>query len=247
LFAGNDERSIANPLMEVIPPERLFMYRIAFAIAVLATTQVATAQEQVLQSTEQKASYAIGHNLANDYTNPDVPFDMNALLAGFRDGLMKKPSLVSDEEADAVLEKFRAIVQANMKKRADMQAAKGVQYLQENAKRPEVKVTKSGLQYEVIKPGTGAQPKPSDTVVCHYKGVMVDGTKFDSSYDRGEPARFPVQRVIPGWTEALQMMKVGGKWKLYIPSDLAYGPQGNRGIPPNSVLIFDIELLDIAK
>ena len=121
----------------------------------------------------------------------------------------------------------------------------GEAFLAANAKKPGVKTTKSGLQYKVIKEGTGAVPKATDTVKTHYTGTLVDGTKFDSSVDRGEPAVFGVTQVIPGWTEALQLMKVGSKWQLAIPWDIAYGADGGGRMPPNSVLVFDIELLGI--
>lgn len=221
------------------------MIRSLCAIAMVLVAQAAFAQEIKLDSTEQKASYVIGRNIASEVANPNVPFDIDALVAGFRDGLTGKDSKLTDEQAQAAITQFQALAQAQMQKKAEEDAAKGQEFLAENAKKEGVKTTKSGLEYEIVKAGTGATPKLTDTVVCHYEGKLIDGTVFDSSYKRGEPAEFPVNRVIAGWTEALQLMKVGGKWKLYIPSDLAYGPQGNRSIPPNSVLIFDIELLGI--
>ncbi|QDU76167.1 FKBP-type 22 kDa peptidyl-prolyl cis-trans isomerase [Bremerella volcania] len=223
------------------------MIRSLCAIAMVLVAHAAFAQEIKLESTEQKASYAIGRNIANEVANPDVPFDVEALVAGFRDGLTGAESKLSEEQVSAALQAFQTLVQNHMQKKAEMAAKAGTEYLADNAKKEGVKTTKSGLQYEVVKPGTGATPKLTDTVVCHYKGTLIDGTEFDSSYKRGEPAQFPVNGVIEGWTEALQMMKVGGKWKLYIPANLAYGPQGRPGIPPNAVLLFDIELLDIAK
>ncbi|PQO25418.1 hypothetical protein C5Y96_24055 [Blastopirellula marina] len=223
------------------------MIRSLCAIAMVLVAHAAFAQEIKLESTEQKASYAIGRNIANEIANPDVPFDVDALVAGFRDGLTGAESKLTEEQVGAALQAFQALVQTQMQKKAEMAAKAGTEYLADNAKKEGVKTTKSGLQYEVVKEGTGATPKLTDTVVCHYKGTLIDGTEFDSSYKRGEPAQFPVNGVIEGWTEALQLMKVGGKWKLYIPADLAYGPQGRPGIPPNAVLLFDIELLDIAK
>jgi len=222
------------------------MIRFASIALVLLAAPIALAQEANLGSVEQKASYIIGRNIASEYVNPDVPFDIDALIAGFRDGATDKPSKIEQEEMAAVMEQFQTLVTQHMKKRAEERVKEGKEFLEKNAKRPEVKTTKSGLQYEIVKAGTGATPKISDTVVCHYKGTFIDGEVFDSSYQRGEPAQFPVDRVITGWTEALQLMKVGAKWKLFIPSDLAYGESGNRGIPPNTVLLFEIELLDIA-
>ncbi|MBA2113914.1 FKBP-type peptidyl-prolyl cis-trans isomerase [Bremerella alba] len=223
------------------------MIRSLCAIAMVLVAHAAFAQEIKLESTEQKASYAIGRNIANEVANPDVPFDVDALVAGFRDGLTGAESKLSEEQVAAALQAFQTLVQGQMQKKAETAAKAGQEFLTENGKKEGIETTKSGLQYEVVKPGTGATPKLTDTVVCHYKGTLVDGTEFDSSYKRGEPAQFPVNGVIEGWTEALQKMKVGGKWKLYIPSDLAYGPQGRPGIPPNAILLFDIELLDIAK
>ncbi|MHC2071035.1 FKBP-type peptidyl-prolyl cis-trans isomerase [Bremerella sp. T1] len=223
------------------------MIRSLCAIAMVLVAHAAFAQEIKLETTEQKASYAIGRNIANEVANPDVPFDVEALVAGFRDGLSGKESKLSEEQVTAALQAFQTLVQGQMQKKAEEAAKAGETYLAENAKKEGVETTKTGLQYKVIEAGTGATPKLTDTVVCHYKGTLVDGTEFDSSYKRGEPAQFPVNGVIAGWTEALQKMKVGGKWKLYIPANLAYGPQGRPGIPPNAVLLFDIELLDIAK
>lgn len=223
------------------------MIRSLGAIAMVLVAQAAFAQEIKLESPEQQASYAIGRNIANDVANPNIPFDIDAMVAGFRDGMSGKESKLTEEQVATAMQQFQALVQAHMQKKAQEAAKKGQDFLAENAKKEGVKTTKSGLQYEVVKQGTGATPKTTDTVVCHYKGVLIDGTEFDSSYKRGEPAEFPVNQVIPGWTEALQLMKVGDKWKLYIPSELAYGQRGQGSIPPNSVLIFDIELLDIAK
>lgn len=223
------------------------MIRSLCAIAMVLVAHAAFAQEIKLESTEQKASYAIGRNIANEIANPDVPFDVDALVAGFRDGLTGAESKLTEEQVGAALQAFQTLVQTQMAKKAEMAAKAGTDFLAENAKKEGVKTTKSGLQYSIVKEGTGATPKLTDTVVCHYKGTLVDGTEFDSSYKRNQPAEFPVNGVIEGWTEALQLMKVGGQWKLYIPANLAYGPQGRPGIPPNAVLLFDIELLDIAK
>ncbi|RCS54935.1 FKBP-type peptidyl-prolyl cis-trans isomerase [Bremerella cremea] len=209
--------------------------------------QAAFAQETKLESPAQQASYAIGRNIANEVANPNVPFDIEALVAGFRDGMSGKESKLTPEQTAAAFQKFEAVVQAHMEKKAADAAKAGQEFLAENAKKEGVKTTKSGLQYQVVKQGTGATPTLEDVVVCDYKGVLLDGTEFDSSYARGKPAEFPVDGVIAGWTEALQMMKVGDKWKLFIPSDLAYGPKGNRSIPANAVLVFDIELLDVKK
>jgi FKBP-type peptidyl-prolyl cis-trans isomerase FkpA len=144
--------------------------------------------------------------------------------------------------------KLQASQQAKQKEAAEKNKAEGEKFLADNAKKPGVKVTASGLQYQVIKEGTGAKPAATDQVSVHYTGTLIDGTKFDSSYDRNEPAKFALNGVIPGWGEALQLMKVGSKYKLFIPSNLAYGDRGTPGpIGPNAALIFDVELLEIVK
>jgi FKBP-type peptidyl-prolyl cis-trans isomerase FklB len=133
-----------------------------------------------------------------------------------------------------------------MQKLSEKNKADGEKFLAENAKKEGVKVLPSGLQYKVITPGTGKSPKATDTVTTHYKGMLIDGTEFDSSYKRGEPATFPVSGVIPGWTEALQLMKEGAKWQLFLPSNLAYGERGaGRDIGPNATLIFEVELISV--
>jgi FKBP-type peptidyl-prolyl cis-trans isomerase FklB len=157
---------------------------------------------------------------------------------------------MSYDEAKAVIQKFftelEAEQQAQAAVAAEANAAAGKQFLEENAKRAEVNVTATGLQYEVLEEGNGAQPASSDHVKVHYTGRLIDGTVFDSSEERGEPATFGVTQVIPGWVEALQLMKAGSKWRLYIPSNLAYGPNGAGGIiGPNQTLIFDVTLLEV--
>ena len=145
----------------------------------------------------------------------------------------------------AFQQKLQAQRQEKSKKEGEENKTKGDQFLAENKKKEGVQTTASGLQYKIITKGTGPIPKPDDTVKTHYRGTLIDGTEFDSSYKRGEPVTFGVNGVIKGWTEALLMMPVGSKWQLFIPSDLAYGPSGRPGIPPNSTLLFDIELISI--
>ena len=143
--------------------------------------------------------------------------------------------------------KLQEMAMKKQSEEADKNKAKSAEFLEKNKTAEGVKVTASGLQYIVVSEGTGAIPTKTDTVKCHYKGTLITGEQFDSSYDRGQPAEFPVGGVIPGWTEALQMMKVGSKYKLFIPPELAYGASGRPGIPPNSALVFEVELLDIVK
>ncbi|PQO44301.1 hypothetical protein C5Y93_20280 [Blastopirellula marina] len=198
-----------------------------------------------LDTTMQKASYVIGRKFGTDIKSGLPNVDVKALLLGITEALEGKDSKLTDEQVQATMIEFQKMMIAEQQKMAEADKKQGLEFLAENAKKPNVKTTKTGLQYIIEKEGTGATPKAADDVVCHYKGTLIDGTVFDSSYDRGEPARFPVSGVIAGWTEALQLMKAGGKWKLFIPSELAYGERGNQAIPPNSVLIFDIELLEV--
>ncbi|HWU43703.1 MAG TPA: FKBP-type peptidyl-prolyl cis-trans isomerase, partial [Bdellovibrio sp.] len=150
-------------------------------------------------------------------------------------------------DMQAAMMKLQEMAMKKQQEQADKNAKSGKDFMDKNKTAAGVKTTASGLQYITEKEGTGASPKKEDVVKVHYKGTLMNGEQFDSSYDRGQPAEFPVGGVIPGWTEALQLMKVGGKAKLFIPPELAYGPQGRPGIPPNSVLIFEVELMDIVK
>ena len=161
-------------------------------------------------------------------------------------------TLLTPAQLQEVFNSFQTrINEVRMKKQAEAGSKNveaGTKFLEENAKREGVVTTESGLQYKIIRPGTGPSPTKEERVKVHYKGMLFDGTTFDSSYDRGEPITFGVTQVIPGWTEALQIMKKGAKWELYIPSNLAYGPNGmGNQIPPNATLVFEVELLDITK
>lgn len=201
--------------------------------------------------TFDKLSYALGLSMGNNFRASGIQ-ELN--VQDFADGVAavfygSEPKMTYDE-AKAEIQRFFTDLQAKQeeanKKMAENNAKSGEEFLLENGKRVEVKTTASGLQYEVIKEGEGPSPKPTDKVMVHYEGKLIDGTVFDSSVDRGEPATFGVTQVIPGWVEALQLMKVGSKWRLFIPSALAYGPQGAGGIiGPNQTLIFDVELLQI--
>jgi len=188
------------------------------------------------------ASYAFGMIIGGNLATSGLEVDAEHFLAGLKDGLAGKPKL-SPEEAQSVAQ--AAFMEAKSKKDAATLAA-GKAYLTTNGKKAGVKATASGLQYEVISLGTGQKPKTSDTVKVHYEGKLIDGTVFDSSIARGEPVTFPVDGVIPGWTEGLQLMPVGSKFRFFIPSELAYGEEGAGDvIAPNSVLLFEVELLGI--
>lgn len=199
------------------------------------------------ESIEQRVSYGVGRQLGDQLrNNPFKSFDVTAVQAGLADALAGNASVVSDEalnEAFAVVSKQ---LQEQEQAAAKEKAAEGEAFLAENAKREEVTVTESGLQYEILTAAEGDKPTASSTVRTHYHGTFINGDVFDSSVNRGQPAEFPVGGVIAGWTEALQLMPVGSKWRLYIPYNLAYGERGSQGaIPPYSALIFDVELLDI--
>lgn len=198
-----------------------------------------------------RISYALGLSMGNNFRSSGIE---TINVQDFADGVAavfygSQPKM-SYDEAKAEIQKFftelQAKQEASAKAMAEVNAKAGTEFLETNGKRAEVKTTPSGLQYEVLTEGTGAQPKASDTVKVHYTGKLIDGTVFDSSVERGEPATFGVTQVIPGWVEALQLMKAGSKWRLFIPSQLAYGPNGAGGvIGPNQTLIFDVELLEV--
>ncbi len=205
-----------------------------------------------LDTVNQRGSYIIGHNIGGQLKREGVEIDLDALLLGIGEAMAGKKMGIPPKDAQAVMQEFGRLAQeaqAEQKKNAGgKNLADAKKFLADNAKKDGIITTKSGLQYEVIKDGEGATPKATDKVRTHYKGTLLDGTVFDSSYDRGEPAEFPVGGVIKGWVEALQLMKVGSKWKLYIPPDLGYGERGaGEDIGPNALLTFEIELLDIVQ
>lgn len=199
-----------------------------------------------LSTDETRVSYGIGRQLGGQLRdNPPPGASLDAIIAGITDAFSGQPSRVSEAELTASFKVIRDIMQAEAAAKAEAAAGAGLAFLAENAKRDGITVLASGLQYEVLAAGEGAKPSREDTVRTHYHGTLIDGTVFDSSYDRGQPAEFPVGGVIAGWTEALQLMNAGSKWRLYVPSELAYGEQGVGSIPPHSVLVFDVELLDV--
>ncbi len=199
-----------------------------------------------LSTDPTRVSYGIGRQLGGQLRdNPPPGVSLDAILAGVSDAFLGQPSRVSEAEMTASFKVIRDVMQAEAQAKAEAAAGAGLAFLAENAKRDGVTVLASGLQYEVLNTGDGAQPSRDDTVRTHYHGTLIDGTVFDSSYERGQPAEFPVGGVIAGWTEALQLMKAGSKWRLYVPSELAYGEQGVGSIPPHSVLVFDVELLEV--
>ncbi len=212
----------------------------------------ASAAAGALQDEKAKLSYAIGMDIGRSLKNLGADIDEAALSEGISDRLNGRKLKLSDEEAIKVQQAFfnkRAEKQAAERKaQAEKNKAEGEKFLAENAKRKGVHVTESGLQYEVLKQGDGPRPKVTDRVKVHYRGTLIDGTEFDSSYARGEPVVFPLGGVIKGWTEGVQLMSVGSKYRFYLPPELAYGERGaGQRIGPNATLIFEVELLGIEK
>ncbi|MBN1463644.1 MAG: FKBP-type peptidyl-prolyl cis-trans isomerase [Paludibacteraceae bacterium] len=192
----------------------------------------------------EKISYALGLSIGNNIVNTGIKnLNLSKLAKGIEDIIESKTQEISTNEAQEILNSYFEELQQKM---TEQQQSAGTAFLAENAKRAGVVCLPSGLQYEVLVAGKGAKPGAADNVKCHYHGTLIDGTVFDSSVQRGEPATFGVSQVISGWVEALQLMTVGSKWKLFIPSDLAYGAQGaGQHIGPHTTLVFEVELLDI--
>ena len=230
--------------------KRLFAVFIAAGLLGCQTQEKPEFVEVNLEDKQHKLSYALGLNLSEQLKQQQgMTIDLDVFVQGFKDGYSGESPLLSSDEA------LKFLIEAQQEQRAQQQAEKnkmaaenkkaGEAFLAENSKKEGVVTLDSGLQYKVIKASDGPKPKKTDSVVCHYRGTLLDGTEFDSSYSRGEPAQFRVDQLIPGWTEALQLMPTGSKWELYIPSHLAYGARQAGQISPNSTLIFELELLEI--
>ena len=216
------------------------------------TAAPATSQPLVLKTDKEKLSYAIGMNIGQSMKKDSLDIDPAILSRAIKDAVTGSKPAMTEEEARTIVTAFRTEMvkkqQAEAQKAGEVNKQAGDKFLAENKTKDGVVTLPSGLQYKVIKQGDGPKPTASDTVVTNYRGTLIDGKEFDSSYKRGQPATFPVGQVIKGWTEALQLMPVGSKWQLYIPSNLAYGDRGAGGdIGPNSTLVFDIELLSIEQ
>jgi FKBP-type peptidyl-prolyl cis-trans isomerase FklB len=216
------------------------------AAGLLCMSSFAQDQAPQLKDAKDKASYSIGLNIGRNFKKQNVDLNPDALVLGLKDALSgKKPALSETEEREAMMNLQKEAME-KQKAAADNNAAEGKKFLEENKKKEGVKTTASGLQYKVLKEGNGPQPKATDTVTVDYRGTLIDGTEFDSSYKRGQPATFPLNGVIKGWTEGLQLMKTGAKYQFFIPSDLAYGARAmGPDIGPNSTLIFDVELKSV--
>ena len=221
--------------------------------AVFFFSQVYGAEAQALKTQKDKVSYLIGADIGNNFKRQEIDIDADILARGIKDAVAGKKPPLSDQEITDIMSSFQKEMTAKQEKRlkalGEKNKKEGEAFLAENKKKEGVKTQPDGLQYKVIKEGTGKKPALTDTVTANYRGTLVNGTEFDSSYRRGTPASFPVNGVIPGWTEALQMMKEGSKWQLFIPSNLAYGERGtpNGAIGPHAVLIFEVELVSVQE
>ncbi len=218
------------------------------ALALSGAAFAADAQE--LKSEKDRVSYSIGMDLGSNLKKQEIEIDPDVLAKGLKDSYRGAKTALSQEEAHRTILEFRQAMMAKqaekMKIIAEKNKREGEKFLAENAKKAGVKTLPSGLQYKVLTPGTGKTPKATDTVTVNYKGTLIDGTEFDSSYKRGQPATFPVSGVIAGWTEGLQLMKEGAKYELFIPPNLAYGERGaGRDIGPDATLIFEVTLLSV--
>ena len=213
-------------------------------------TAAAKPKAVALTTQQDKISYAIGMNMAKTLQRQSVDVEPDVVAKGLKDVLTGSKPLLSDDEAMATLTTLQNDMRAKQQEKAQQLGAsnkkEGEDFLAANKSKEGVVALPSGLQYKILKEGSGPKPSATDTVVCNYRGTLINGTEFDSSYKRGEAATFPVSGVIKGWTEALQLMPVGSKWQLFIPSDLAYGQRGaGADIGPNATLIFEVELLSI--
>ena len=222
----------------------------AMCAAVALSGAVIAADAPELKNDKEKISYSIGMDIGGNLKRGSVEVDPDLLAKGLKDSYGGGKTILTEDQARQAIADFQKTLMAKqaeiMQKLSEKNKADGEKFLAENAKKEGVKTLPSGLQYKEIAPGTGKSPKTTDTVTTHYKGTLIDGTEFDSSYKRGQPATFQVSGVIPGWTEALQLMKEGAKWQLFVPSNLAYGERGaGREIGPNATLIFEVELISV--
>lgn len=219
---------------------------IAIALCIMSLSNSAWAQEEEkiqLNNLKDTLSYIIGHDLGQNFYKQSIEINPQILVDAIIIGMNKQASRFETDESNKILTDFVSKIRVQ---KADAMKQQGIVFLEENKNKEGVITTASGLQYMVLREGTGNKPLLEDQVMVHYKGILIDGTKFDASYDRGEPASFPVSGVIKGWTEGLQLMREGAKYRFFIPSELAYGEQGaGTSIPGGAVLIFDVELIKI--
>jgi FKBP-type peptidyl-prolyl cis-trans isomerase FklB len=217
---------------------------VIFSASLLALPLFGQEKSAQLKDQKDKVSYSIGMQIGFNLSRQKVEINPDVLAAGIKDAIGGKPQLTPDQVKE-IMATFEKDMEQKQKAAGEKNKAEGAKFLEENKKKEGVKATASGLQYKVLKEGTGAQPKATDMVTVNYRGTLINGTEFDSSYKRGQAATFPVNGVIKGWSEALQLMKVGSKYQLFIPSDLAYGERAvSAELGANSTLIFEVELVD---
>ena len=218
-------------------------------IGVLFLVSQVNAQEKlILKNQKEKISYIIGMDIGNNLKKQSIDIDTSIFARGMKDAFSGSQPLLTEQEIRETMAAFQKEMMAKQEQVGKKNKAEGDAFLAENKKKEGVKTLPSGLQYKVIKAGKGKKPKLTDTITAHYRGTLINGIEFDSSFRRGQPASFQVNGVIPGWTEALQLMEEGAKWQLFIPSNLAYGERGaGRDIGPNATLIFDVELISIQE
>jgi FKBP-type peptidyl-prolyl cis-trans isomerase FklB len=221
------------------------MKLLAFITTFAAFAAISPAQDVKLETLPQKAGYIIGRNIARQLKSQKPAPDLEGLIAGLKSGMAGEKPLISKEDEQKVMSEMQQMAQQAQANAGTENAAKGKAYLEENGKKQGVTTTPSGLQYEVLKEGSGKKPTAEQTVKVHYHGTLIDGTVFDSSVERGMPIEFPLNGVIKGWTEGVQLMAIGSKFKFTIPSELAYGANGPGEIGANSTLIFEVELFEI--
>lgn len=225
-----------------------FVFAAFFSVGLLSSLCLA-AERPALTDVKDKESYSLGYQFGQHLKTQRVDLDLDVYFSGMRDALSGANPRMSDQEIRATVAEFQkrlsAARQKEIKETADKNLADGKAFLDENKKKEGVITLPSGLQYKVLAEGTGTTPKARDSVTVKYRGTLTDGREFDSSYKRGQPTTFQVDKVIRGWTEALQLMKEGAKWELFIPPQLAYGDRGTGSIPPNSTLIFEVELIAV--
>jgi FKBP-type peptidyl-prolyl cis-trans isomerase len=223
------------------------MKSIILSIVALSFAASAFGEDKPAQfkDSKDKFSYAIGLDFGMSFKRQNVDVNPDLVMSGIKDGIAGKPQMTVEQIRDTMMA-FQKDMQAKQAEAGKKNEADANKFLADNKAKDGVKTTASGLEYKVLKEGNGGQPKSSDNVTVNYRGTLLDGTEFDSSYKRGEPLTFPVAGVIKGWTEALQLMKVGSKYQLFIPPNLAYGPESpSPSIPPNSLLIFEVELMKV--
>jgi len=236
------------PFYPISEQEAIMKKIIASLFLLCLSIPVLAADEASLDSEKQKASYAVGLQIGQSLLRQGVDLDGDAFLQAIKDVYTQTPPRLSREELQAVLTRQSERIVSAQKEVAQKNLDAGTAFLTENRKQEGLIELKNGLQYIVVKEGNGDKPAPKDTVVVHYRGTHIDGTEFDSSYKRNEPATLPLNGVIPGWQEALTRMPVGSRWRIFVPANLAYGARGaGAAIGPNETLVFDVELLEIKK